>query len=47
MRAAFYEAQGAAADVMQVGHLPDPQPGAGESLQTKPLKQVTHPERCW
>ncbi len=30
MRAAFYEAQGAAADVMQVGHLPDPQPGAGE-----------------
>ncbi len=30
MRAALYEAQGAAADVMQVGHLPDPQPGAGE-----------------
>jgi NADPH:quinone reductase-like Zn-dependent oxidoreductase len=30
MRAAFYEAQGAAADVMQVGNLPDPQPGPGE-----------------
>jgi NADPH2:quinone reductase len=30
MRAAWYEAQGAAADVLQVGTLPDPAPGAGE-----------------
>lgn len=30
MRAAFYEAQGSAADVMQVGGLPDPKPGPGE-----------------
>ncbi|HWM04036.1 MAG TPA: NADPH:quinone reductase [Actinophytocola sp.] len=30
MRAAWYEAQGAAGDVLQVGELPDPLPGAGE-----------------
>jgi NADPH2:quinone reductase len=30
MRAAWYEQQGPAADVLQVGELPDPQPGAGE-----------------
>ncbi len=30
MRAAFYEKQGAAREVLVVGDLPDPQPGAGE-----------------
>ena len=30
MRAAFYDHQGAARDVLQVGELPDPMPGAGE-----------------
>lgn len=30
MRAAWYEKNGPAADVMQVGELPDPQPAAGE-----------------
>jgi len=32
MRAAWYEKNGPAADVMQVGDLPDPVPGAGEVL---------------
>ena len=30
MRAAWYERQGPASDVLQVGELPDPEPGAGE-----------------
>ncbi len=30
MLAAWYDRQGAAADVLQVGELPDPQPAAGE-----------------
>lgn len=30
MRAAWYDRQGPAAEVLQVGELPDPQPGAGE-----------------
>ncbi|QSY97835.1 NADPH:quinone reductase (plasmid) [Rhizobium bangladeshense] len=30
MRAAFYDRQGSAKDVLTVGDLPDPQPGAGE-----------------
>ena len=30
MRAAFYERQGAADHVLQVGELPDPLPGTGE-----------------
>lgn len=30
MQAAFYERQGPAADVLQVGELPDPEPAAGE-----------------
>jgi NADPH:quinone reductase-like Zn-dependent oxidoreductase len=30
MRAAFYEKQGAAGEVLVVSDLPDPQPGAGE-----------------
>ena len=30
MRAAWYEQNGPAADVMKVGDLPDPQPAAGE-----------------
>ena len=32
MRAAWYERTGPAADVLQVGELPDPQPGPGEIL---------------
>lgn len=30
MRAAFYDRQGSAKEVLSVGELPDPQPGAGE-----------------
>lgn len=30
MLAAFYDRQGAAADVLHVGEVPDPEPGAGE-----------------
>ena len=30
MRAVWYERQGLAADVLQVGELPDPEPGPGE-----------------
>ena len=30
MKAAFYERTGAAAEVLQLGELPDPQPGPGE-----------------
>ena len=30
MRAVWYERQGSADDVLQVGELPDPQPGRGE-----------------
>jgi NADPH:quinone reductase len=30
MRAAWYEKQGPAAEVLQLGELPDPQPGSGE-----------------
>ena len=30
MRAAWYERQGPAGEVLQVGELPDPEPGAGE-----------------
>jgi len=30
MQAAWYDRQGAAADVLQIGELPDPEPAAGE-----------------
>jgi NADPH2:quinone reductase len=30
MKAAWYEAQGSAKEVLVIGHMPDPQPGAGE-----------------
>jgi NADPH2:quinone reductase len=30
VRAAWYERQGAASDVLQVGELPNPEPGPGE-----------------
>jgi NADPH:quinone reductase-like Zn-dependent oxidoreductase len=30
MKAAFYTKYGAARDVLTIGELPDPQPGAGE-----------------
>jgi NADPH2:quinone reductase len=50
MLAAFYDRQGAAADVLHVGELPDPQPGAGE-IRTRMAVSGVNPgdtkKRSW